>query len=47
MGLAVSLFSVAIAMASICTVTKRKPLWFVAIGFALVATGQMAAAWLL
>lgn len=47
MGLAVSLFSVAIAMASICTVTKKKPLWFVAIAMASIAVVEMALAWML
>lgn len=46
MGWAVSLFSVAIATASICTVTKKKPLWFVAMSVAALATVQMAWAWL-
>lgn len=45
MGLAVSLFSVAIAMASICTVTKKKPLWFIAIGLATFAAYEMVLAW--
>jgi hypothetical protein len=46
MGLAVSLLSVSIATASICTVTKKKPLWFVAIVMATIATAEMVAAWL-
>ena len=46
MGLAVSLFSVSIAMASICMVTKKKPLWFVAVLVAAIATGQMILLWL-
>jgi hypothetical protein len=46
MGLAVSILSVSIATASICTVTKRKPLWFVAIIMAVIAATQMLAAWL-
>ena len=37
MGLAISLFSVGVAVASICLVTKRKPLWFVSM--ALTAGG--------
>jgi hypothetical protein len=45
MGLAVSYFTVAIATASICTVTKKKPLWFVALGLAAVALTQMVLAW--
>ena len=47
MGLACSLLSVAIAMASICTVTKKKPLWFVAIGLAGVGAFEMVTAWML
>lgn len=46
MGTAVSLFSVAIAMASICTVTKKKPLWFIAMAIALCAAVEMSLAWL-
>ena len=45
MGLAVSLFSVSIAMASICMVTKKKPLWFIAVLVAALATGQMILLW--
>jgi uncharacterized membrane protein YoaK (UPF0700 family) len=47
MGLAISYFSVAIATASICMVTKKKPLWFVAMILAAVAAAQMAGAWIL
>ena len=46
MGLAISFFSVAVALASICTVTKKKPLWFVALVFAGVAITQMVMAWI-
>ena len=46
MGLAVSILSVSIATASICTVTKKKPLWFVAIIMAVIAVIEMLAAWL-
>jgi len=45
MGLAVTLFSVAIATASICTVTKKKPLWFAAIIMAAFALVKMVIAW--
>ncbi len=45
MGLAVSLFSVAIAMSSICLVTKKKPLWFLSVLLALIAIGEMARVW--
>ena len=44
MGLAISFFSVAVALASICTVTKKKPLWFVALIFAGVAISEMVMA---
>ena len=46
LGLAVTLFSVAIATASICMVTKKKPLWFVSIIVALFALLQMLSAML-
>jgi len=46
MGLAISFFSVSIAMASICLVTKKKPLWFLAIAFAAVAVAEMVTVWL-
>ena len=45
MGLAVSLFTVAIATASICTVTKKKPLWFVSLAISAAAIIQMIIAW--
>jgi Domain of unknown function (DUF4337) len=38
---------VSIAMASICTVTKRKPLWFIAIALAAVGVFEMVTAWLM
>jgi hypothetical protein len=47
MGLAVSLFSVAIALASICLVTRKKPLWFLAMLLAAVAVGEMVRVWTL
>ena len=37
----VSLFSVSIALASICTVTKKKPLWFISMIMAAAAIAQM------
>jgi len=40
-GLALAIFSVSIAMGSICTVTKKKPLWFASLGLAAVAVVQM------
>jgi len=42
---AVSCFTVAIATASICLVTKKKPLWFVAMILSLVAIAEMVQAW--
>jgi len=41
MATALSLFSVSIATASICTVTKKKPLWFISMLMALIAVAQM------
>jgi hypothetical protein len=46
MGLAGSLLSVSIATASICTVTKKKPLWFIAMFMAALAVVEMIAAWI-
>ncbi len=45
MGLAVTIFTVAIAIASICLVTKKKPLWFAAMIMAAFAIFKMVAAW--
>ena len=47
MASAVSCFTVAIATASICMVTKKKPLWFVAMLLSVVAVVQMVLAWTL
>ncbi len=47
LGLAISYFTVAIATASICTVTKKKPLWFVSMALAAFAAAQMVLAWTL
>lgn len=46
-GAAISYFTVAIATASICTVTKKKPLWFVSMILAAIAAVQMVLAWTL
>ena len=46
MSLAISIFTVAIAAASICTVTKKKPLWFVSMLLAAVAVVKMLLAWI-
>ena len=45
MGLAISFFSVAVALASICLVTKKKPLWFAALVLAGLAIAEMVLAW--
>jgi Domain of unknown function (DUF4337) len=45
MGLAISFFSVAVALASICMVTKKKTLWFAALILAGVAITEMVLAW--
>ena len=47
MGVAISYFTVAIATASICTVTKKKPPWFVAMILSVVAVVQMVLGWTL
>jgi chromosome segregation ATPase len=44
LGLAISCFSVAIATASLCLLTKKKPLWFCSMAFAAVGIVQMVAA---
>jgi hypothetical protein len=45
MNLAISLFSIAIAMASICAVTKKKPLWFLSMALAILAIAQVITVW--
>jgi hypothetical protein len=44
LGLALSLFSVSIATASMCLLTKKKPLWIFAIVLACVGVAEMVAA---
>jgi hypothetical protein len=46
MGMAISFFSVSVAIASICLVTKKKPLWFVALILSSVAVYEMVMAWM-
>ena len=46
MGMAISFFSVSVAIASICLVTKKKPLWFVALILSSVAVYEMVLAWM-
>jgi uncharacterized membrane protein YoaK (UPF0700 family) len=45
MAAAISYFTVAIATASICTVTKKKPLWFVSMVLAALGLAQAIMAW--
>ncbi len=47
MGLAVSIFQISIAMGSICLVTKRKQLWYLALLLALGATVEMIRIWMI
>ncbi len=44
LGPTLPLFSVSIAMASVCLLTKKKPLWLVAIVAAAIATVMMVSA---
>jgi hypothetical protein len=41
MGLAITLFQVAIAMGAMCLIVKKKPMWFAAMFFATLAAAQM------
>jgi predicted membrane metal-binding protein len=41
MGLAVSIYQIAIAMGSICLVIKKKPLWYLSLLLGALATVQM------
>ena len=45
MGMAISLFSVAVAVASICLVTKKKPLWFMSMLLSAGAIFEMIRAY--
>lgn len=47
MGLAVSIFQISIALGSICLVTKRKQLWYLALVFAMGATVEMIRIWMI
>ncbi len=42
MSLAIILLQVAIALSSICLMTKRRPLWYVSLGLTTVAAAKMA-----
>jgi hypothetical protein len=46
MGTAIAIFQISIALGSVCLVTKKKPLWYLSIAFALVATVKMMHVWL-
>ncbi len=45
MGTAVSVFQIAIALGSISLVTKKRPLWYLALAFAALASAQMILVW--
>lgn len=45
MGLAVSIYQIAIAMGSISLVVKKKPLWFLSLVLGLLATAEMVYTW--
>jgi len=47
MGTAMSIFQIAIAMGSICLVTKKRSLWYFALGLAALATLQMIHVWVM
>jgi hypothetical protein len=45
MGLAVSIFQIAIALGSISLVVRKKPLWFLALALGMLGTAQMIYTW--
>jgi Domain of unknown function (DUF4337) len=45
MGLSIAIFQISIALASICMVTKKRPLWYVALVLAALATAKMIFVW--
>jgi len=47
MGTAMSIFQIAIAMGSICLVTKKRSLWYFALALAALATVQMIHVWVM
>jgi hypothetical protein len=47
MGQAVAVYQVAIALGSLCLLTKRKPLWYMALLFSAYATIEMIKAWMM
>jgi hypothetical protein len=46
MGMAISFFSVSIATASICLVTRKKPLWYISLLLAGAAIYEMMLGWM-
>jgi hypothetical protein len=46
MGAAVSIFQVALALGSICLVTKKKPLWYLTLGIGALAAAKMVMVWM-
>ncbi len=46
MGTAIAIFQIAIALGSICLVTKRKMLWYLSMLLSLVAAAKMVQVWL-
>ena len=46
MGMAVAVFQIAIALGSICLVTKKRPLWYFAMFLSFLATAKMIQVWL-
>jgi hypothetical protein len=45
MGLAIAIFQISIALASVCMVTKKRPLWYVSLMLAALATAKMILVW--
>jgi hypothetical protein len=46
MGMAVAIFQIAIAIGSICLVTKRKPLWYLSMALSALAVAKMVQVWM-
>jgi DNA repair exonuclease SbcCD ATPase subunit len=46
MGTAISVFQIAVALGSICLVTKKRPLWYLSLGLAGLATVRMILVWM-
>src|SRR5262249_42677630 len=46
MGSAISIFQIAIALGSICLVTKKRALWYLSLAFTVAATAKMVQVWL-